>query len=437
MTIVCGIDFSPASTHAAEVAAILAQQHDEQLVLVHAIAMGAVPPMYMNGTLVDEMRTSADKALDELALRLGGGVERRVATFVGMDPPEELILEQAAKHDARLIVLGSVGHRGLKWLLGSTADRIASRTRVPLFIVRPDFPAAAWTRKEKALRVVVAAELAPSTEPEIDWASHLPQHGPCEFVVTHLSWPPEEYERLAIDAPMHLDRTHPLVVDVVRRELAGAAARLEKVGRTEVVVESNMGMTAAAITQVASRERADLLVVGRGSAEGRSWWDQSVSRAVVRNASMSVVCVPEVVHESKLSQQSVTRVLAATDFSIPGNGALAWALAIAPAGGEVMAVHVAEGSEPMENENARHLEQLERLVHSVPSKAKITVEVLQGEEAARLISAAAERFDADIVCIGSRGRSGIAKALLGSVSQELLLRCARPVLIVPSPRREP
>jgi nucleotide-binding universal stress UspA family protein len=437
VTIVCGIDFSPASIHAAEVAAILAQQHDEQLVLVHAISMGAVPPMYMNGTLVDEMRNSAAKALDELALRLGGGVEGRVATAIGMDPADEVILDHASKHDAQLIVLGSVGHRGLKWLLGSTADRVASRTRVPLFIVRPDFPAAAWTGKKKALRVVVAAELAPSTEPEIEWASHLSQHGPCEFVVTHLSWPPEEYERLAIDAPMHLDRTHPLVVDVVRRELADAAARLERVGPTEVVVESNMGMTAAAITQVAARERADLLVVGRGSDEGRSWWDQSVSRAVVRNASMSVVCVPQVADEKTLSARSVTKVLAATDFSTPGNGALAWALAIAPAGGEVLLIHVVEDGESMHDEQERRREQLERLARSIPSKAKVTVDVVEGEEAARLISAAAERFDADIVCIGSRGRSGLAKALLGSVSQELLLRCARPMLIVPAPRREP
>lgn len=55
------------------------------------------------------------------------------------------------------------------------------------------------------------------------------------------------------------------------------------------------------------------------------------------------------------------------------------------------------------------------------------------EDPARLIGAAAERFGADVICVGSRGRSGLARALLGSVSQGLLLRSRRPVLVIQSP----
>jgi nucleotide-binding universal stress UspA family protein len=178
-------------------------------------------------------------------------------------------------------VLGLVGGRGLKILLGSTSDRIAARSPVPLFVVRGDFPAAAWLREKKPLRVAVAADLGPSMDTAVQWASQLIERGPCQFVATHVSWPPEDYAPLAIDAPMHLDRTHPLVEQVIRRELDSVASQLKGSGETKIVVESNVGKTGAAIAQVASREGADLLVVGRGREEGRHWWERSVSREVV------------------------------------------------------------------------------------------------------------------------------------------------------------
>lgn len=96
-----------------------------------------------------------------------------------------------------MIVVGSVGGRGLKALLGSTSDR-------------------------------------PSTDTAVQWALQLIERGPCQFVAMHVSWPPEDYARLAIDAPMHLDRTHPLVEQVIRRELDSVASRLKGSGETKM-----------------------------------------------------------------------------------------------------------------------------------------------------------------------------------------------------------
>lgn len=67
------------------------------------------------------------------------------------------------------------------------------------------------------------------------------------------------------------------------------------------------------------------------------------------------------------------------------------------------------------------------------SAAGVSVAIETGEEPARIISAEAERFGADVICVGSRGRSGLTRMLFGSVSQELLLRSERPVLLVQSP----
>jgi nucleotide-binding universal stress UspA family protein len=48
------------------------------------------------------------------------------------------------------------------------------------------------------------------------------------------------------------------------------------------------------------------------------------------------------------------------------------------------------------------------------------------------ICAAAERLGVDVVCIGSRGESGL-KALLGSVVAGVLRESARPVLVIRPP----
>jgi nucleotide-binding universal stress UspA family protein len=430
MTIACGTDFSPASVAACEVAALIAAGHGEPLILVHAVAPLTVPPPYDVARALDDLVASAEQALRDLAARLGaGGVQ--VSTSIRVGAADEVLLAEVEKSGARIIVLGSVGGRGLKALLGSTSDRIASRTPIPLFVVRGDFPAAAWLRDGKPLRVAVAADLGPSTDTAVQWASQLIERGPCQFVAMHVSWPPEDYARLAIDTPMHLDRTHPLVEQVIRRELDSVASRLKGSGETKIAVESNVGRTGAALAQVASREGADLLVVGRGREEGRHWWERSVSREVIREAPMSVVCVPETGHVVPAVAPSIRRVLCATDFSPLGNSAAVYANSLLPQGGDLLLVHVMDDDASNEDRDAAR-QQLESLVQD-GGKANVTVEVMTGDDPARLITAAAERFGADVICLGSRGRAALTKAMLGSVSQGVLLATTRPVLVVPAP----
>lgn len=420
MTIICATDFSDAAAAGCAVAAALAEQHREPLVLVHAILPVAAPPKFHAVEHLQDQRAAAEEALRDQA-RAIRGVE--VTAHVGVGSPDEVVLEQAEAAGARLIVTGSVGQRGAKSLLGSTAERIVATSRIPVLVVRGPFPAAEWLRERRPLRVAVAADLGSGTDAAVEWTAHLTDHGPCEFVIAHVSWPPEAYERLAIEPPMHLDRTHPLVEEVVGRELAGAASRLRGEGETKTIVESNVGSSAAAIAQIAAREHADLLVVGKRGPEHRHWWDQSISRAVVRHAPMSVVCVPEQADENALPDAPIRRVVAATDFSRLGNTAVAYALTLGAAGAEVLLVHVA-GDDVDAEERARRGALLEKLAVNAGA------EILTGDDAARQITAAAERFGADVICVGSRGRSGLARALLGSVSQGVLLRARRPVLII-------
>ena len=61
---------------------------------------------------------------------------------------------------------------------------------------------------------------------------------------------------------------------------------------------------------------------------------------------------------------------------------------------------------------------------------KTEVEVLEDLDTAKAICAVAERFNADVVCIGGHTRPGFTAKILGSVALGVLTQCRRPVLIV-------
>lgn len=62
------------------------------------------------------------------------------------------------------------------------------------------------------------------------------------------------------------------------------------------------------------------------------------------------------------------------------------------------------------------------------------VEVLEHRKPALAIAQAAERFGADLICLGTHGRSRFSVAVSDSVTQTVLRRSARPLLVVPAPR---
>lgn len=56
--------------------------------------------------------------------------------------------------------------------------------------------------------------------------------------------------------------------------------------------------------------------------------------------------------------------------------------------------------------------------------------VVEGDDVATAIIAAAQEVKADIIVIGSHGRSGIERLLLGNVANKVLYMSTKPVLVV-------
>ena len=81
-----------------------------------------------------------------------------------------------------------------------------------------------------------------------------------------------------------------------------------------------------------------------------------------------------------------------------------------------------------EDERQLHAE-LEKFATPIRSSDRSVENVLRFGRAADVILAEAQRFDADLIVVGNRGRGGIASMLLGSVSAEVTDRASCPVLV--------
>ncbi|WP_323120301.1 universal stress protein [Burkholderia alba] len=66
----------------------------------------------------------------------------------------------------------------------------------------------------------------------------------------------------------------------------------------------------------------------------------------------------------------------------------------------------------------------------VSGEAELIETDLLGEEIAERIARAARQFDADLVVLGTHGRRGVRRALLGSVAERFLRVSGCPVLMV-------
>lgn len=436
MTIVCGTDFSPGSRATCENAAALARAKGANLVLVHALAL----PMMPEGVAADALQKMTDDAAAELsrmadALRKSHAIE--VDARVESGDADEVIARIAGETAASLVVISATSKPKTRWLLGSTADRIASTVESPLLVLREGFPVDAWLAGKRPLRIAVASDLSPISENALTWAAELRKFGACTFVLLHVSWPPEAYRRFAIEGPMPLDRTHPIVEQVVRRELEDSAARLCGTEPCEIVIESSFGRPADSLNRLAKEANADVLLVGHHTDRLWSAWEGSVARAVMRTADMSVICIPDRVEAAQdIDLQPLERVVIATDLSRGGNAAIPYGLSVVAPGGHVTIVHVVEDASGDE-ERARIVEGLRGLAlgpQLLERNVRVDVELLEGDERAQAIVAFAERNGADILCLGTSGRSALPRIVFGSVAQEVLLSSRIPVLLVPATR---
>lgn len=442
MKIICGTDFSTHASEAANAAAAITARLNGTLSLVHVMDTSRyeLPSKELMDYLCGSRQAKLTKEAERLR-RQGATVEEQ---FLQGSPAINLV-KAATDSGARLIVVSSLGQIApSRWFVGSVAERTAQNASIPTLVVRNQKPLEAWARGQRTLNVVVAYDFSESGDAALRWTSFLSEIGPCRITVVYVAWPPEAGARYGAG----YDQPHPYypseVEKLLKRDLQEKCE--EVLGKTKLRfrVAAGLGRPDPQLIELAADEKADVIVVGTNQRRGLARLG-SVSRAVLHHAPLNVACIPIAAAEpaDRGSISQFKRVLVTTDFSKLGNRAIPFAYSTLRRGGQVRLLHVVKATgrsvEKAQAPETKHSERNDRL--SAQLQALISpeaeargissqVELVEHSNVATAICQAAERLGADLICMSSQGRSGLAKTLLGSVTQAVMTRSQRPVLVI-------
>ncbi len=141
-------------------------------------------------------------------------------------------------------------------------------------------------------------------------------------------------------------------------------------------------------------------------------------------------------------------ILCPTDLSETGNLAIAVAYQLAADGGRVHLLHVCEppylgnplygpfvqGYAPTPEETVQGEERVLRKLHQVEPELERDVHtefhLVHGVNVAATIEAEAQRLKSDVVVLGTHGRTGLGRILMGSVATDVVKKKGLPVILV-------
>jgi len=138
---------------------------------------------------------------------------------------------------------------------------------------------------------------------------------------------------------------------------------------------------------------------------------------------------------------TLANILVATDFGDAAEAALSYARALARAFGATLHVlHVRENTflrptpaDPQALEEAALAQLHERLTDDDRRQLRAQAIVETSDAPAAAIVAYARRAGIDLIVTGTHGRTGLERALLGSVAEEIVRTAPCPVLTVRHP----
>lgn len=206
------------------------------------------------------------------------------------------------------------------------------------------------------------------------------------------------------------------------------------------------GTPAREIVDHAERHKADLVIIGtHGHGTIARFFLGSVADRVVHEAHCPVLVTKKpkgkVKHPKKKSRP-FTRILFPTDFSETSNLALDQAVALTKdMDAELFVLHVVDDSlisTHVEEERKIILKELrehalKEMHDQLPEELLEnfeTIGAVQRGDPGKKIAAYAEKNHCDLIILGTHGRTGIERALIGSVADKVVRRAKCPVFLV-------
>jgi nucleotide-binding universal stress UspA family protein len=460
------VDGTPGSEGAIDAAVEVLGNEGIEFVLLrvatplHA-ALRAIYPEREQERDASEQRETAERELREIEERLRQrGLSVCDAIRTDADPARAIIAA-AEELDADIVSIATHGRGEVgRLLLGSVADKVLRGARVPVLVHRlTDGERATNTSTstitveptaEEAVvpplyrppnldRVLVGLDFAEPSQRAAAWTARHFAPG-AELVLVHAVSVPAP--------PAFLGESLPAREQLVENARRGADIRMRELTlelrASRVWPEIRVGEPADLVGTMARAYSADMIVVGEhGARSGLASLLGTTAQRIVNEA------VAPVLVARGLPDAPPRRLLAALGADGDLDRVLEWVTFLAQRfGASVVLLHavdplysgaLATGASETERAHAfehihdstkrwleRHAERCRATVRNV------TVEVAFGDPADEIL-AATHRTGADLVMIGHGGTGRLARVVAGGVSQRVMRRGDRPLLVIPTP----
>ena len=422
MSIICGTDLSTASAGALDVALAIGTLYGHRdVVLLHVVDEELVGSAGKEQVLDDARAQLAEQA--RRAPTAPGVPAVRTELLVGA--PDQALIDLAESEGSELIVTAARSTSSSLLRLGTTTAKIIACTSVPVLVVRDPDPWLKFASGERPLRLLLGIDDSATCDLGIQWTKALAARGPTEIVLGAIYYPDDAAAHYGLDLRGMVD-SDPEIERLMARDL------LRRFGTTDANVMARprrgLGRIGDHMIELARDEKVDAIIVGTGQKTGLGRLG-SVSSVIVNDAPQSVVCVPPQAHIATQSIPELRSALVATDLSPFANRAVPYAFAVVAGvpDAEVHIVHVIKDDEEADDAAVER-----RLYALAPEDAapRVKAHVVRGDDAAIALAQCAARLGVDVICIASHGRSGITRALVGSVADRLLRETRRPVLVL-------
>jgi len=186
-TILCPVDFFPASDAAVNYAAGLAARYDAAVHLLHVVTPVAAGTYEYAIDTTDIMRSIQKRSMDEINELLARikrtGIAAQSELRVG-DVYQEI---KAAIDDLSpdLIVMGTHGRRGVeRWFLGSTTEKLLRHTPVPLVTISAASEKS-WN-EPRFRKILVTTDFSDGTPDALSYAFSVAQENESLVVLLHV-----------------------------------------------------------------------------------------------------------------------------------------------------------------------------------------------------------------------------------------------------------
>lgn len=284
--VVAGIDFSDASVAAARWTSQWFAP-DAELILLHVVDMPK-PPVFLRSLLPgsgDVLKNAQEGARQRLQGLIDSLPSARKRLEVREGRATERIAEVASETNADLVVVGEHGHRrGLRDVLGNTAEQLVHVSPVPVLVARGQGEAA-------PRRLLVPIDESPMGDRVLEWARLLGERLGAQVTVFHVLNARLLWQMRLISSET---KWQELSEDMQRGALDWLRERVGAAGFAPEAVETSvtLGEPSHEILAAAARYDSDLIVLGsHGAGTLERVLIGSVTRAVMRGASSPVLVV--------------------------------------------------------------------------------------------------------------------------------------------------